>query len=165
MDDRLLILLDWDGVVNVEASARQRRHMCFHHGWRDRRIEALWTRAFYNPAVGPWLLRLALETGAELAWGSKWEDYASTWFGPLIGLHGLLVSPANATPTKAHGIVPWTAGRPFVWFEDEADEAAATDELAGDQPHLVILTDEFTGLTEAHIEQAREWLLALNRST
>lgn len=166
MDNRPLILIDWDGVINVEsASARTRRHLCYHHGWRQRWIDRPFIRAFWNPEVGPWLTRLARETGGELAWGSRWEEYAATWYGPLIGLHGLPVSPAHAQPTKAHGIVPWTAGRPFVWFEDETDETEPVDELCEGQPHLVILVDENTGLTEAHIEQAREWLLSLQEDT
>lgn len=78
MDDRPLILIDWDGVINVEsASARTRRHLCYHHGWRQRWIDRPFIRAFWNPEVGPWLTRLARETGGELAWGSRWEEYAA----------------------------------------------------------------------------------------
>jgi hypothetical protein len=158
--DRPLIMLDWDGVVNIDASSRRRRSMCYHHGWQQKRVE-YGVRAFWNPRAGVWLHRLVEETGAELAWASRWEDYAQSRFGPLIGFPGLPYSPANAEPTKAHGVVPWTAGRPFVWLDDEEDETEPVDELAGDQPHLVIITDDTTGLTEKDIEQAREWLLAL----
>ena len=38
---------------------------------------------------------------------------------------------------KAEGFVPWPQGRPFVCFEDEAEEKAAAAALAS-QPHLVI---------------------------
>jgi hypothetical protein len=166
--ERPLILIDFDGVVSVEASAARRRHLCYHHGWRQRRTGPHDERIFYNPAVGPWLSRLARETGAELAWGSMREEWAGVWGGWLIGLPGLPVSPAGSfylededRMCKSAGIVPWTKGRPFVWFDDEEENVQDAAEMAGSQPHLVILTDEHTGLTEAHIEQARTWLLAL----
>jgi hypothetical protein len=165
MDGRPLILVDWDGVINVLTSSKARSRLCFREHWRQTWIERPFLRAFWNPRVVPWLLHLAEDTGAELAWGSKWEEEAAYRYGPLIGLPVLPYSPANAVPSKAHGVVPWTAGRPFVWFDDEAHETAPAAELCGDQPHLVILTDERYGLEREHIDEAREWLLALPQET
>lgn len=164
MDNRPLILIDVDGVVNVTAASDVRRRLCYHEGWRQHRSDVFGVRLFWNPKIGPWLLRLAEETGAELAWGTMWEDDANSYVSPLLGLPPLPVSPAADGYTKARAIVPWTAGRPFVWFDDDIGETEDTDELAGDQPHLVVLVDEYTGLTEAHIEQARKWLLSLEES-
>lgn len=162
---RPLILVDVDGPVNVTASAAVRRSRCYHEGWRQHRIEDFAARIFWNPEIGPWLLRLAAETGAELAWGSMWEDDANAYISPLLGLPRLPVSPAMSGITKAHGIVPWTAGRPFVWFDDEPGETGDVPRLAGDQPHLVILVSEYTGLTAEHIGQARAWLLRLREDS
>ncbi len=161
MDDRPLILIDIDGVVNVLTSSKIRSRLCFHDGWRQQRINDFGVRLFWNPRIGPWLLRLAEETGAELAWGTMWEDDANFYVSPLLGLPRLPVAPAASDINKARGIVPWTAGRPFVWFDDDIGETEETDELCGDQPHLVILTDERYGLEPEHIERAREWLLNL----
>ena len=175
-DDRPLILLDVDGVINVTASAAVRRRRCFHDGWRQVRVPAggYSYRIFCNPAIGPMLLKLAEETGAELAWATMWEEYANQGIGPLLGLPRLPVAPAQFRraghgtymetgikwDTKADSVVPWTKGRPFVWFDDESSEAWRASELAAAQPHLLVLVDEHEGLTQAHITLARSWLLA-----
>ena len=117
---RPLILVDVDGVLNVAASAAVRRRLCYHEGWRQKRVELNVGafRLFWNPASGPLLRKLADETGAELAWGTTWEEYANLVVGPLVGLPRLPVCPVADFPHKANGIVPWTGGRPFVWFDD-----------------------------------------------
>ena len=165
MSERPLILVDVDGVLNVITSAAERRRLCYHEGWRHKRVELPVGafRLFWNPASGPLLRQLAAETGAELAWGTTWEEYANLVVGPLVGLPRLPVCPVADFPHKAHGIIAWTAGRPFVWFDDEPDAAEVTAALAGAQPHLVVSVDERTGLTEAHASIAREWLLAIKQ--
>lgn len=161
--DRPLILVDVDGVLNVITSSKQRSHLCFHEGWRQKRVELPVGafRLFWNPAVGGLLRGLAADTGAELAWGTTWEEYANLVVGPLIGLPRLPVCPVADFPPKADGIVPWTQGRPFVWFDDEPDAAEVTARLAGEQPHLVVPVNERTGLTIDHVIAARRWLYAL----
>jgi hypothetical protein len=163
MADRPLILVDVDGVLNVITSSAERRRLCYHEGWRQRKVDVggLAFRLTVNPAHGPELRRLAAETGAELAWGTTWEDDANRFVGPLVGLPELPVCPVAGFPHKAHGVIAWTAGRPFVWFDDEPDAAEVTAELAVGQPHLVVLVDETEGLTEQQLAGAREWLLAL----
>lgn len=165
MADRPLILVDVDGVLNVAASAGERRRLCYHEGWRQKRVELPVGafRLFWNPASGPLLTRLAAETGAELAWGTTWEEYANLVVGPLAGLPRLPVCPVADFPHKANGVIAWTAGRPFVWFDDEPDAAEVTANLAGTQPHLVVAVSDKTGLTGDHTERAREWLLAIRQ--
>lgn len=160
---RPLILVDVDGVLNVVTTSKERRRLCYHEGWRQKRVELPVGafRLFWNPATGPLLRRLASETGAELAWGTTWEEYANLVVGPLLGLPELPVCPVADFPHKANGIVAWTQGRPFVWFDDEPDAAEVTAELAGTQPHLVVPVDEATGLTAAHAGTARTWLATL----
>jgi hypothetical protein len=161
--DRPLVLIDVDGVLNVIATAKERRRLCYHEGWRQKRVETGVGafRLFWNPDTGPLLNRLAAETGAELAWGTTWEEYANLIVGPLVGLPRLPVASVSDFPHKANGIVPFTAGRPFVWFDDEPDAAEVTAVLAIGQPHLVVKVDEREGLTEQHVAAAREWLLGL----
>jgi len=161
--ERPLVLVDVDGVLNVLATSKRRRHLAYHHGWLQKRVDVggLTFRLFVNPAFGSWLRKLAAETGAELAWGTTWEEYANPCVGPLVGLPPLRYAPVRDGAHKADGIVPWTQGRPFVWFDDEPDAAEATARLAGSQPHLVVPVDESTGLTEDHVATACEWLLRL----
>ena len=162
-DPRPLVLVDVDGVLNVLASAKRRRPLAYHEGWVQRRVDVggLTFRLFVNPRTGGWLRKLADEAGAELAWGSTWEEYANPCVGPLVHLPALRWAPVRDGKHKADGIVPWTQGRPFVWFDDEPDAAEVTARVAGDQPHLVVPVDESAGLTEDHVAVAREWLLSL----
>jgi len=160
---RPLILVDVDGVLNVAASAKVRKRLVYHDGWVQRKVDAggLTFRLCVNPVFGGWLRKLAADTGAELAWGTTWEEYANPYVGPLVGLPPLPYAPVRDGAHKADGIVPWTQGRPFVWFDDEPDAVKVTARLAGAQAHLVVAVNESVGLTEDHIAQAREWLLAL----
>jgi hypothetical protein len=158
--DRPLILIDVDGVLNPSFSSAVRRRLAWHDGWLQRRVhvDGLTFRLFVNPAHGTMLRQLAQEKGAELAWGTTWEDDANRAVGPLLGIPELPVAPVRDFPHKADGIVPWTNGRPFVWFDDEPDATEACARVAGDQPHLVVAVSEYEGLTEAHVETARAWL-------
>jgi hypothetical protein len=171
-EDRPLVLLDVDGVVRVSGSAAERRRRCLHEGWRDSEIWPSfdsWPRVFYNPAIGPLIRNLARETGAELAWASMWEEWANWSIGPLFGLPALPYAPAAAgrysTGLKADTVVPWTAGRPFVLFEDEPEEISGYMELTkgSSQACLLMLIDEYEGLTAAHLNLARSWLLGRSR--
>ena len=104
-------MVDVDGVLNVAASSKERSRLCYREGWRQKRVELpVGTfRLFWNPAVVPQLCRLARETGAELAWGTTWEDYANLVVGPLLGLPALAVAPVRDFAHKADGLVPWTS--------------------------------------------------------
>lgn len=163
MPYRPLIMVDVDGVLNVITSSKERRRLCYHEGWVQRKADVggLTFRLTVNPAHGPMLRRLAAETGADLAWGTTWEDDANRFVGPLVGLPELPVCPVADFPHKANGIVPWTEGRPFVWFDDEPDAAEVAAALTGAQPHLVVPVAENEGIGERHLATAREWLLAL----
>jgi hypothetical protein len=115
-----------------------------------------------NPGHGTALLNLAAATGAELAWATTWGQEANQLIAPVLGLPQLPAAPTWAAtgPDKADGVVPWTAGRPFVWFEDFPAEREAAARLAGGVPHLVVTVDEATGLTTAHLREAACWLAA-----
>jgi len=160
---RPYLLVDVDGVLNAITTSAERGRLIYKEGWVHKWAELPIGRfrLLCNPACGPLLTRLAADTGAELAWGTTWEDDANTWVGPLVGLPVLPVAPVSGYRSKADGVVPWTNGRPFVWFDDQLSVALRTAELAADRPHLVVETDPSVGLTAEHIGIAREWLLAL----
>jgi hypothetical protein len=164
---RPLILIDVDGVLNPSFSCKTRRRLQYHEGWITRKgwFRGLEYRLFLNPAHGRWLRDLASETGAELAWGTTWEECASSQVGKWLGLPELPHVPFGFVRHKAEGIVPWTSGRPFAWFDDEPDAGPVTAKLAGDQLHKVIWVDEHTGLTRHHIGYAREWLLGIKEAS
>lgn len=171
-DERPWVLIDFDGVLNV-AAVWKRLPRLQAAGWRagtayldsGPELVCCCTRA------GQWLTGLARETGARLAWATMREVVANERCAPLVGLPSLPVIPVleaiwkGSASTKAESVVPWTNGAPFTWFEDLDDEVAEADHLAGDQPHRMIQVDSRWGLTEDHIQNAREWLLSLGATT
>jgi hypothetical protein len=189
MSDKPYALVDVDGVLNAFPECGGPPY-CRCHPHLARvfvRPGGRKFRLYVNPQHGRMLLDFAGKTGAELAWGTMWEEDANTYVGPAVGLPKLPVAPLPVPvpaeslgipasqwpggvrpapgrlwtpPTKAHGFVPWMAGRPFVWFEDEPEEKAAADELAT-QPHHVVLVDPREGLQQAHLDEAAAWLADL----
>ena len=157
-----MILLDVDGVLNPSFSSQQRSQLVHHDGWRHGRAwsNGLEYHLLLNPEHGRWLRDIAAEASADLAWASTWEDLANQFVGPVIGLPPLPFAPA-ALHNKARSVVGWTAGRPFAWLDDSADELAQAGRLAQGQPHLCVLVDAHTGLTQEHLSQVRAWLKAL----
>jgi hypothetical protein len=159
---RALILLDVDGVLNPAFSSSQRSRLWHHDGWRHAQA---WSGGreyplFLNPEHGRWLRDVAAEASAELAWASTWENLANQYVGPVLGLPPLAFAPAPLHH-KARSVVEWTAGRPFAWLDDSEAELAQAGRLAAGQPHLCVLVDESTGLTQEHLSQVRAWLQAL----
>lgn len=154
-----LLLVDVDGVLNPEFSAKERRHKRHYDGWvarsgfQDGRRFPL----FLNPAHGPLLTTLAAQTGAELAWATTWEHMANKYVSPHVGLPTLPVAPATRW-SKAESVVPWTEGRPFVWLDDEPYVVEDCARFAIWQPHLVVPVSPRVGLTDADLDAARAWL-------
>jgi hypothetical protein len=61
---------------------------------------------------------------------------------------------------KSETFVPWTAGRPFVWFDDELGLVhSVRKRVLPGQQYLLVAVDEREGLTAAHLAVAREFLL------
>ncbi|MBO0805007.1 MAG: hypothetical protein J2P25_18275 [Nocardiopsaceae bacterium] len=162
-ESRPLILVDVDEVLNlIGFSSASRRHLAHHHGWRRGKAwsEGREYQLFVNPAHGRLLRDLARSTGAELAWATTLEDAANSYVAPLIGLPRLpAVIPAPVGEKAAHA-VPWTAGRRWVWLDNDEDELATASRLArqAGQPHLCVPVNPATGLTARDAELARTWL-------
>jgi len=167
-DNRPIIALDVDGVLSPDASAKRRRHLWYHHGYKRKAVR--WglgvSQLIIHPEAGVWVQRLAHDTGAELVWATHWNEHANDHVGPLIGLPPLPVVVTPRYPElKAPALIGWTTGRPLVWFDDEEREIAtalrSTKERG--QPFLGILTDPVVGLTSAHVDEVRTWLVSLKR--
>lgn len=166
-----LVLLDVDGVLNPFTRPRAtgaggyRRHRCSPEG--------ITYRLWLNAGHGRLLLDLVEAAGAELAWASYWCAHANEWIAPRVGLPELPYVPIPRFPGrdeggtlgawKARHVALWTEGRPFVWFEDEPDVTACIAAQPGIGEHLLVAIDSDVGLTEDHLDLAREWLLALGR--
>jgi HAD domain in Swiss Army Knife RNA repair proteins len=167
-----LILVDVDGVLDPEVTARVRKSLVYHDRWTQRNVyvDGRRIRSLLNPEHGGWLRELAAETGAELAWGTTWNDWANIHIGPRIGLPKLPVAPCpwvKEIPGEGYGgkrrdlAVQWTNGRPFVWIDDAPGAASYVKRLAGGQPHHVVKVLDKIGLSRANVAEARDWLLSL----
>jgi HAD domain in Swiss Army Knife RNA repair proteins len=166
-NNRLIIAIDVDGVLNPDVNSRQRSRLWYHHGWRRKalRIGAGGgpVQLIVNPEAGIWLQKLARDTGAELVWATRWNDLANEHVAPLIGLPKLpvIVTPPYPRP-KAVAVTDYAAGRDLVWFDDEPREIEIAQRLREhNQLFHGILTDPKVGLTIEHIDEAREWLAGL----
>ncbi|MEU5883435.1 HAD domain-containing protein [Spirillospora sp. NPDC047279] len=160
-----LVLLDVDGVLNPFSRPHRgyRRHRCSPNG--------ITYRLWLNARHGRSLLRLVEDGGAELAWASYWCAHANEWIAPRIGLPELPFVPIPVFPGveegmtlgawKARHVAAWTRGRPFVWFEDEPDATACIAAETGIGEHLLVAIDSQVGLTDDHLDRAREWLRSL----
>jgi hypothetical protein len=176
MEERPLLLLDVDGVLNpLGKRARGFRRY-------DVELDGEIYRVFLDPRHGAKLLALAEETGAELVWATTWEHRANEWIAPRLGLPPLPV-------IEFHGDVPVTTGemfksemfktemfktphvanfvrrRPFVWFDDAV--WAADERYLESHPNvgefLLVEVNQRQGLSDRHLGRAREWLIRIGR--
>lgn len=186
---KAVILLDIDGVLNPFLRCRPPFCRCHRH-WRRFRThpDGYLSKIVLNPAHGRLLRALAAETDSELVWSTMWQEHANDWVGPRLGLPALPCVPIPPLPSplpvprpgsqpsttlgawKARHVAAWakTAGRPFVWFDDEIDVTEHLSRHAGARPfgpHLVVQVDGRTGLTDDHLNLARIWLTATVNGT
>jgi hypothetical protein len=114
------LLLDVDGVLNPTFSGGQRQKLLRTGDWLNTAgyAEGLRWPLFLYKGHGGMLLKAALETGAELAWATTWNEEANQWVGPKVGLPKLPVLYAQRG-AKPSTVLEQTKGRPFVWLDDE----------------------------------------------
>ena len=161
--DTPLVLLDVDGVLNpLQRSPGYQRYRAAPNG--------VTYRLLLNPRHGPLLTGLAQEAGAELVWASYWTDSANEWIGPRVGLPPLRAVPIPPRDAwysygawKARHVTDWIGDRPFVWLEDEPDVPELIAAVPALGPHLIVPVDPEEGLTDVHVEQARDWLEQLRQ--
>ncbi|MEO3741859.1 HAD domain-containing protein [Plantactinospora sp. B5E13] len=122
-----------------------------------------------DPALGP---RLAALPG-QLVWATTWMDEANTELSPRLGLPALPVvdwpdEPAGSGPPvpglhwKTAGLVDRTAGRTFVWVDDEItdlDRAWVAAHHPG--PALLYRVEPHLGLVESDVRRIADWLRGL----
>jgi hypothetical protein len=162
MNDKPYALIDVDGVLRCYHE----HHDGTHPGWERHLLDTDPGEfvVHLNP-LGRALPAWAAAAGAELAWATMWGEQANFYLSPLLGLGELpVVPPPQWLRAKASVAVPWTGGRPFVWFDDDPSEKQVADHLAV-QPHLMVQVDREKGLQQRHLDRAQEWLARLRERT
>ncbi|MEU8778275.1 HAD domain-containing protein [Streptomyces sp. NPDC048606] len=161
-----LLLIDVDGPLNPYAAKAQRRpegygtHRMRPTGFTEGRPLRVWL----NPDHGAELLALA--DLYDLVWATTWKDEANDWIGPRLGLprlpfidwpvmHGR--SP-RGTFWKTQYILPYAAGRPFAWIDDDI---TTMDHEYVDRTYpartLLMRVDERIGLIRPDFDALADW--------
>jgi hypothetical protein len=120
-----------------------------------------------NPEYGPRLMALP----CDLVWATTWMADANECVAPRIGLPELPVvfwpDPSDEDERDERGglhwktrtLVAWSAGRPFVWVDDEITE---TDRswVSAHHPGQSLLhrVDPHHGLTDTDFHTLNTWL-------
>jgi hypothetical protein len=171
-EDRPLLLIDVDGVLNPYAASRR---WLDSSDYRKRNTLASDGRTYpvwLNRAHGPQLLDLAEATGLELVWCTTWEHSANLAIGPRLGLPDLPViefarkfSGAMIDRWKFGPVLEYAGDRPLAWFDDDFElqheDCAWFRDQRGDTPTLLQLVDPHHGLRERDIDAVRDWAAAL----
>lgn len=165
--DRPLLFLDVDGpLIPFRARPTRRRHP-------SNDLAGPSNEASGNPLVdrlGQADGRRLLELGCQLVWATTWMAEANEVISPRLGLPDLPVvdfpdtddEPVRGLHWKTMFLTRWTAGRPFVWIDDETTDVDR-QWVRSHHPAraLVHRVDPFVGLADADFSSIRRWLADL----
>lgn len=161
------MFLDVDGVLNAFARARRLPAEAFED---FRSVPALGFELWLSAEMGRRLATLPVD----IAWSTTWSPYVDDVIAGAVGLpRGL---PVAATPPedgqwhlgwKLDQVASFLAAdvRPFVWLDDDALDAPASDGRTARQwaaelnvPSLLIAPSPKTGLSRGELEAIESWL-------
>lgn len=162
---KTLILVDVDGPLNPYAAKPTRRpvgystHRLAPAGFNPRKPLRVWL----NEQHGGMLMSLAKETDGELVWCTMWELDANKMIGPRIGLPEIptIQFGFKGFQWKYNAVLDYTAGRKFVWFDDEFDnfkDERKWFESKKKEPYLLHYIDPRIGVTQQSLDIAKEWI-------
>lgn len=150
------IFVDVDGVLNPFSK---------HEGFDTHLIpvSGVAYNVYLNKEHGKWLTKLAEDTKSELVWGTTWQEEANDKISWRVGLPRLpyltlkreRLSESLGT-TKARAARKHAEDSKFVYFDDEYDIGYALEGTKG----LHVYVHPELGLTEDHINTARQYLLS-----
>jgi hypothetical protein len=94
----------------------------------------------------------------DLVWATGWEDRANDSLGPLLGLPELpyLTFGGEARFGSAHWklgpIGEYAGDRALAWIDDNFDDSCGRWASDREAPTLLVPTESFYGIEEAHVE-------------
>ena len=157
------ILLDVDGPLNPYAAKPTRRP----EGYETFRLKPQGRkkplRVWLNKNHGQMLTDFAAENDCEIIWCTTWEHEANTMIGPRIGLPTLPVITFGweAHQWKYNAVLEYTAGEPFIWFDDdffEYKKELRWFENNRKEPCSLHWIDPKIGITQQDLHKAKEWI-------
>jgi hypothetical protein len=103
----------------------------------------------------------------EVVWATGWEDRANEMLPRILGLEGDLPfltfdgrARFGSSHWKVEAIDEYAGDRPLAWIDDCLDETCHAWAQARRAPTLLVPTEPFSGLTEAHMEALLDWARA-----
>jgi hypothetical protein len=159
VEDRPLLLLDVDGVLNPyggECPAGFTEHVLF-----PAEIEPVRVCVEH----GEWIAELA---GAyEVVWATAWGEEANRLLAPLLGVPRLPVVPFPQPPFPADLKVPaidaLAGDRPAAWIDDLLGPAAYDWAARRAALTLLLPVDPLFGWNREIVERALEWAVSVGR--
>jgi hypothetical protein len=150
-----LILLDIDGVVNVENG--DLRDDCIgHYLERDGRGAFVAVRHDFEQ------LLTRLGSLGELVWASGWNDSAPLLFGVLLPWLGTLphltFTWEGNDVVKLPTISAYAGDRTLVWIDDRIPDEATAWASSRPAPTLLVPVEPEEGLGEVHLAHIEQWL-------
>ncbi len=108
----------------------------------------------------------------ESLWATGWGDRANDHLVHMLGLPGELEVIEFATRPSTDGSGHWKleelterAGElPAAWIDDGHNPACEAWAASRSAPTLLVSTDPYVGMTDAHVEELLEWSAAVSPS-
>lgn len=151
------LLIDIDGVLALDVSnSVSRRTGLTRHAMMVHELGRRQTWHLKGSVVPP---LKALAGTFELAWCSWWQEHCED-IGRAVLLGGfphVRFDERADGMSKVPGILRFTAGRPFVWLDDDVTDHEEAELDASGTPHLTVRVDPGEGLTAGHLDLARDW--------
>ena len=158
------LLIDIDGVLNptwgnlgVEENGARVEHVPTNSGT---------FRVVFPKGHAEMLL--AMQDSFNLAWCTWWMDEANGSFRELAGLPELPVVRFDRRRdgfSKVPGILRFVGDTPFVWLDDDVTIHEAEELRESHSSFMVVEVNPYSGLTQEHLNVAREWEEELDESS
>lgn len=182
-----LLLVDFDGVINFEASLGAYSKNPDAFGYLERStllVDGMEVEVRWSSELVARLNRIKRDFGCEWKWLTTWLDDAVTQVDKVLATEsdghipwhpdaGIPLDAsvdeivAERTTRKCARLVELVRGdpRPFVWIDDQAThEGLPSDCLeVGDVSHLTIAPDPKYGLLRRDVDRIVEFLSGLER--
>jgi hypothetical protein len=156
MGDRVRLLLDVDGVLNVAGTPCS--------DWKEwLAVRCRGSTINHSPEVG----RAIADLGVEIIWLTTWREEANQWIGPLFGWpeHPVIaigdeemLSWRSWWKLDAAKRLYADSPVPFIWADDELSDMGEAHDWCREVDGLPIVPRANVGLTRRHLEEMRRYV-------